>query len=130
MANPSKAKGDRAELEVQALLGALLGVPARRKLGAGRRDDMGDIDGVPNTCIQVASIARLADAIREKPLELEVQLRRSGCTFGATFVRLYGGAYRVVLTPEQWATYWREAQPVEVSDPPEKKSMFGSGEWG
>jgi hypothetical protein len=109
MANPNKRRGDRAELEVQALLYNLLGVPARRKLGAGRRDDMGDIDGVPDTCISVASIARLNEAIREKPVELDEQLKRSGCTFGATFVRLRGGAYRVVLTPEQFATFWREA---------------------
>lgn len=36
MSNPAKAKGDRAELEVQALIRDLLGVPARRMLGAGR----------------------------------------------------------------------------------------------
>lgn len=109
MASRSKAKGDRAEREVQGILRDLLGVPARRKLGAGRADDMGDIDGVPDTVIQVASIARLHVAIREKPLECETQQQRAGATHGATFVRLVGGDYRVVLTPEQWATLWREA---------------------
>ncbi len=109
MRNASKAKGDRCEREVQGILRDLLGVPARRKLGAGRQDDMGDIDGVPNTVIQCASIARLNVAVREKPLECETQQERAGATFGATFIRLVGGDYRVVMTPEQFATFWREA---------------------
>ena len=47
MTSPAKRKGDAAELEVQELLRTLLGVPARRMLGAGRADDVGDIAGVP-----------------------------------------------------------------------------------
>jgi hypothetical protein len=107
--NRNKRKGDRAELEVQALLRDLLGVPARRKLGAGRTDDMGDIDGVPGTCIQVVNYHDIGRAIREKLPESELQRRRSGCPFAATFVRRPRGRYAVVLTPEQWATLWREA---------------------
>jgi hypothetical protein len=109
MTNRSKAKGDRAELEVQGLLRDLLGVPARRKLGAGRLDDMGDIDGVPNTCIQVAAYSDIARAIREKVPACELQQERMGCDFGATFVRRPGGRYAVVMTPEQFAALWREA---------------------
>jgi len=109
MTSPAKTKGDRAEREVQALLSELLGVPARRKLGAGRADDMGDIDGVPDTCIQVASYDDLVRAVREKVPACEVQQARMGATFGATFLRRRGGSYVVVLSPEQWATYWREA---------------------
>ena len=112
MTHPSKRKGDKAELEVQGILQDLLGVPARRKLGAGRKDDMGDIDGVPDTVISVGNISRLSEAIREKPKECEVQQQRAGALFGATFVRLFGGEYRVVLTVEQWTTLWREAQPL------------------
>ena len=108
--HPAKRKGDRAELEVQAMLRDNLGVPARRALGAGRTDDIGDIHGVPDTTIQVASIARINEAIREKPLECEQQQQRAGTTHGATFVRLHGGKWRVVMTPEQWYTLWREAQ--------------------
>jgi len=123
VANSSKRKGDRAELEVQGLLRDLLGVPARRALGAGRKDDVGDITGVPDTVIQVADWKDVTRAVREKPLECEAQrghsrsdvhgYMRDGdpwpCTFAATFVRLRGGDYRVVMTPEQWATMWREA---------------------
>lgn len=101
---------------MQGILNDLLGVPARRKLGAGRKDDMGDIDGVPDTVISVGNISRLSAAIREKPKECEVQQQRAGALFGATFVRLFGGEYRVVLTPDQFATLWREAQPSPLLD--------------
>lgn len=109
MANAAKAKGDRAELEVQALLRGLLGVPARRKLGAGRADDMGDIDGVPDTVIQVANYKSVARAITEKVPGCVAQQARAGATFGATFIRLPRGRYVVALTPEQFAALWREA---------------------
>jgi hypothetical protein len=108
MANSSKAKGDRAELEVQGILRDLLGVPARRALGAGRKDDVGDIHGVPDTVIQVADWKDALRAVREKPLEADAQARNGEIV--ATFVRLRGGTYRVVQTPEQWAAMWREAQ--------------------
>ena len=85
-------------------------MPARRMLGAGRLDDMGDITGVPHTTVQVANWKDVAAAVREKPRECELQQVRAGSLFGATFLRLKGGEYRVVLTPEQWATLWREAQ--------------------
>lgn len=110
MANAAKRKGDRAEIEVQEILRELLGVPARRALGAGRLDDVGDIDGVPETCISVANRKDVAATVRSKPVEAEVQRRRRGCTFAATFVRLRGGEYRVVLTPEQFAVLWLEAR--------------------
>lgn len=108
--NSSKLKGDRAEIEVQEILREELGVPARRKLGAGRKDDMGDIDGVFDTVVSVTNRKDVATAVRHKPVECEEQRERAGATFAATFVRLRGGEYRVVLTVEQWATMWREAQ--------------------
>ena len=109
MTNAAKAKGDRAELEVQALLRDLLGVPARRALGAGRIDDVGDIHGVPQTVIQVASYSDVGRAIREKLPEVERQRKVAGVPFAATFVRRPGGRYVVCLSPEQWACLYREA---------------------
>jgi hypothetical protein len=109
MANPQKSKGDRAELEVQALIRDLTGWPARRQLGAGRLDDVGDISGVPDTVIQVASYADLTRAVREKVPECQAQQLRAQATFGATFLRRPGGVYVVVMTPHQWGTYAREA---------------------
>lgn len=109
MTHPSKRKGDKAELEVAGILNDLLGVPARRKLGAGRLDDIGDIDGVPNTCIQVVNRQNIARALWEKLPACEEQQARAGATFGATFVRMPGGRYVVAMTPEQFAALWREA---------------------
>lgn len=113
MANSSKQKGDRAELEVQALLREHLGVPARRALGAGRKDDVGDIHGVPNTVISVTSRRKdesIASALRNKPKECETQRMNANADFAATFIRMNGGEWRVCLTVEQFATLWREAQ--------------------
>ena len=53
MTSPAKRKGDKAELEVQALIRDLTGWPARRKLGAGRTDDIGDIELDPQIVIEV-----------------------------------------------------------------------------
>ena len=107
--NSSKRKGDKAEREVAAILSDLLGSLARRKLGAGRLDDIGDIDGVLDCVIQVVARKDIARAIREKVPESEEQRVRAGATFAATFVRLPGGRFVVVQSPEQWVTMYREA---------------------
>ena len=109
MSNPQKNKGDKAEREAATIIGALLGFQVRRKLGAGRTDDEGDLDGVPATVVQVCNWKDLTRAIRVKPLECEQQQANAAATFGATWVRLPRGEWRVVLTPEQWCTYVREA---------------------
>lgn len=116
MTGAAKRKGDTAEREAAQLIADLIGVPARRKLGAGRTDDEGDIDGVPDTVVQVVSRATdvVAVAVVRKPVEADRQAVNAGATFSATFVRVRGGTWRVVLTPEAWATYWREA--VTVAD--------------
>ena len=105
MASPQKAKGDRAELEAAELLTQLLGVPVRRRLGAGRQDDTGDLDGVPAHVIQVANWADTAAAARIKPREAEQQRLNANATHAATLVRFRGRQWRVVLTLEQWARY-------------------------
>lgn len=115
MTNSSKRKGDRAELEVQGILRDHIGTSARRSLGAGRRDDVGDIAGVPDTVIQVADWKEVLRAVREKPLEAEEQRKRADVPFAATFVRLRGRengvpCYRVVMTIPQWCAMWRETQ--------------------
>ncbi len=107
MTSPSKRKGDRAELEVQAILQQELGL-GRRKLGAGRADDMGDIDGIPDTVIQVTARADLARGIREKLPEVEQQRQRAGATYSAVFARRRGGEWVVVMTPEMFCSLIRE----------------------
>ena len=112
--NYSRNKGARAELEVQGLLRDHLGVPARRALGAGRKDDIGDIHGVPDTVIQVANYADLGRAVREKLPACVRQQQTAGAAYGATFVRRPGGVFVVVLSVEQWCGLWRDARPVGV----------------
>lgn len=111
MTSPAKRKGDRAELDVQGILRDHIGVPARRALGAGRKDDIGDIHGVPNTTIQVAAYVDIGRAIREKLPETVAQQLRARTLFGALFCRRRGGEYVVVMTVEQFCALWREAQP-------------------
>lgn len=108
MTSPSKRKGDRGELEVQAIFREHLGV-GRRALGAGRKDDIGDIAGVPHLTVQVANRKDVAAAVREKPVEAEVQRIIAGTAFACSFLRLRGGEWRVVMTPEQFLAMYREA---------------------
>jgi hypothetical protein len=105
MANPAKQKGDRGEREAADLLTDLTGLPVRRKLGAGRQDDTGDLEGIPAHAVQVANWADTAAAARIKPKGAQVQAQNAGVPFAATLVRFRGGTWRVVLTVEQWAAY-------------------------
>ena len=108
MTNRAKARGDRAELEVQGLFRDWLGVPARRALGAGRKDDIGDIHGVPGLVVQVANYQDVVRAIREKVPECERQQTEARCPFGATFVRRRGGEYVVVMSVPQFMNLYSE----------------------
>ncbi len=113
MSSPSKNKGDNGEREVQALLRDILGLPpVRRALGAGRKDDVGDIDGVPNTAVQVAWWARWTEAINVKLVDVERQQQNKRAAFAAVFIRRSRNPipWIVVMTPVQWAKLWKFAQ--------------------
>ena len=111
MTNKSKDKGDRAEREVQNLLRTLLSLPrVRRALGAGRRDDVGDIDGVPSTVVQVADWTRPLAAIDTKLPEVEQQRLNARKPFGVLFIRRVGGKYIVVMSPEQFVKMLKYAR--------------------
>lgn len=109
MTHPAKAKGDAAELELSRLLADLTGWPVRRKLGAGRTDDTGDLDGLPDTCAQVKSYRDITRAIRETLDELPLQQANAGATFGMGFIRRPGGLWFAVQTVPQAMTLLREA---------------------
>jgi len=116
--SPAKAKGDRAEREVEALLRELLGLPSiRRALGAGRQDDMGDITGIPHTVIQVSWREDIVTALRLKVPACVVQQRNANARFGATFLRRRRSPWVVVMTPEQFAALWLAAQPKKRPGP-------------
>jgi hypothetical protein len=107
--HPSRRKGIAAEREVAALCSDLTGYTVKRRYNLGTHEDTGDLVGIPDTVIQVVAYQDVVRAISEKLPETLRQQQRAGATFGATFVRRRGGSFLVVLTPEQWATYVREA---------------------
>ncbi len=104
----AKHKGDRAEREAALILCSISGHECRRKLGAGRQDDEGDIEGIPNTSIQVAHWKNIAAAVREKPLGAEQQRINAGNEFCFTMIKIRGD-WRVVMTPLQFERYLRRA---------------------
>jgi hypothetical protein len=83
--NASKQKGDRGELEAVEVLKAvasdLVLSRARRKLGAGRRDDMGDLDVFDDVTIQVKCLKHVGEAIRAAASGALVQSERAGTLF-------------------------------------------------
>jgi hypothetical protein len=116
MPHPAKRKGDNAELEASRLLADLTGWPIRRKLGAGRTDDTGDLDGIPDTTVGVKNYRDITRAIREALDELPTQQANAGTTFGFSLIRRPGGRWFAVLTLEQLACLIREATtPLEAT---------------
>lgn len=112
MTTPSKRKGDSAEREAASLLTDLLGLPVRRKLGAGRQDDCGDLDGVPDWTLEVKNYPNdIVGALRAGLVDAEREQANAGTTFGAAMIRRPGGRWFVALTPEQFATVVRETLP-------------------
>ena len=102
MGNPNKNKGDRAEREIATLLTEKLGQPVRRKLGAGRADDTGDLDGPPNWTIQVKNRKDIARTIREGMQQLDVQQKNNNTEHAALMIRQQGGQWLVVMTLDQY----------------------------
>lgn len=109
MTTASKRKGDTAELEAARILADLTGWPVRRKLGAGRTDDEGDLDGVPDTTIEVKNYADITRAVNDGLEDLQREQANAGTTFGAAMIRRRGGRWFVAMTPEQFCTLLREA---------------------
>lgn len=103
MAHPNKDKGDRAEREIAKRLTNLLDRPVRRKLGAGRADDTGDIDGIPNWTVQVKNRRDIARAIREGIEQLDQQQQNNNTTNGVLLIRTPGGIWLAVQHVDQWA---------------------------
>jgi len=118
MANASKAKGDRGEREAVdalCLLAPDLVLPtARRKLGAGRKDDMGDLEVFFDVTIQVKTMADITAAARQAAMGAEVQSVRAGTRWAlgmAPIPRARRSAVRWLAATTTW--------PGEPLDPDE-----------
>lgn len=112
MTSPSKRKGDKAELDLARELHNLTGWNVRRKLGAGRSDDVGDLDGIPLTVAEVKDYADTRDAIAAALADLEREQANAGAPFGVAFVkrrRAREHRWIAVMTLSQWAALTREA---------------------
>ena len=109
MANPQKRKGDAAEREIAKILSDHLGFTVRRKLGAGRQDDTGDLDGLPDCTAQAKNYTDVLRAIREGLPAVATQQRHAGTTHGVLFARRRGGQWIAVMTVDAWANLYREA---------------------
>ena len=90
MTSRAQRKGDAAERDVADRLAALTGLPVRRKLGAGRADDTGDLDGIPRWVLQVRHYADPQRAIRDGLAVLDTQQANARAQFAALLVRRPG----------------------------------------
>jgi hypothetical protein len=113
MTSPAKRKGDAAELEIARLLALELGLPVRRKLGAGRADDAGDLDGLPSVCAQVKNFRDVTRGINEAMNDLPTQQRHSGAQHAVAFIRRPGGRWVAVMDLAGWCGLYREAMAPE-----------------
>lgn len=111
MTHPNARKGASAEREAAQILSDLTGWPIKRRYNLGTHEDIGDLIGFPNDAavVQVANWANVLAAVRTKPVEAEQQRHNAGATFAVTLVRMRGGVWRAVMTPEQLCTLLREA---------------------
>ena len=101
--NSQKNKGDKAEREAAELLSQATGYEVRRQLGAGRLDDIGDLDGIPETIVQVADWTDKSKACLQKPREAEMQRWNAKAKYAASMIRWRGGHWRLVMTIDQFA---------------------------
>lgn len=94
MANPQKNKGDRNEraavVELIAKAPDLIVQDAQRKLGAGRREDQGDLKAFLDVAVQVRAVADLGTALRSAALDSVVQAGNAGVPLGLGMVPIPG----------------------------------------
>ena len=87
MASSEKRKGNAAERAVVDYL-KTHGFPQARRTQAGTRHDIGDIDGVFDTAIEVKNHARIA--LAEWLTQLEAEMTAKGVSNGVVVVKRRG----------------------------------------
>ena len=93
MTGAQKRRGDLAERDGAAILAEISGHPVRRMLGAGRADDMGDLDAPGlRAAVQVTSVRRATEAptrLRAKVVDAQVQAERAGLPGHLVLMRVH-----------------------------------------
>jgi len=104
MTSPQRRKGSQFERDIVSYLREH-GVPfAERSYGAGRPDDVGDIDGLPGFVLEAKACKRLELAAWSD--ECEAERRNARARYGAVIAKRRGkatGSAYVVMTLEQFA---------------------------
>lgn len=114
MTNSAKNKGDRAELEAARILEHHLGWQVSRKLGAGRKEDTGDlyVHEHPDLVIQVKNWpSNTLGSFHAARDDADAQARNAGVPFRFGMVRTRGGVWTAVCSIEAAAVWIREALP-------------------
>ncbi|MEJ7648165.1 MAG: hypothetical protein WKF57_03795 [Nakamurella sp.] len=109
MANPQKAKGDKAEREAvlvfQQLVPELLCPDPMRKLGAGRKHDVGDLDVLTDAVVQVKSWNAVGAAVRSGALGAQQQAANARLHLHTGMVKIpgvRGAGVRWVAATTSW----------------------------
>lgn len=119
--------GADAELEFERFAARLLGLPARRKLGAGRRDDHGDIDLIPGTTVQVSRCTpdELIARLGVKLAAVHTQRLRAGTAHAVVALRIRRGPWRMAWPVDDPVTPWLSAAVVQiVQDRPTRDAVM------
>jgi hypothetical protein len=102
--NRNRDRGIRAENEACRLLESLLGYPSDtivRRKNEGIAEDIGDLWGVPDTCIQVSAVRNnptaIADRARTKLVDCAQQQARRDLTHGVVLLRIDGCGARPTI---------------------------------
>ncbi|GAB2733102.1 hypothetical protein [Nocardioides pakistanensis] len=120
MANANKRKGDKAELEAVRVLVDLAPDLARtdsmRMLGAGRKEDVGDLRVFDDVAIQVRNyaVSSIGTAIRSAAVDASVQAARGRNPFALGMVPIPNArkdSVRWLACVETWPTYTRIHRP-------------------
>lgn len=95
MANKSKDKGDRYERAavkhiIEAVPGLVDAQTPMRMLGAGRKDDIGDLNLFTDTAIQVKAVANMGQAVRSSVEGSVIQAANAKVEFALGLVPVQG----------------------------------------
>lgn len=109
MTHPSKRKGNAAELEVAKYMRSR-GYAYAARARSGWTDDKGDLENVPDTCVEVKAEQRIA--LAEYMKELETEMTNARTRTGVVIVKKRRAAVRdwyAVMPLHLWVDLLKES---------------------